>query len=404
VTYLAVEATQAQSPWSWAPLGRVATLRREPNADGTSELLALSSERGVQPRPQDGGRQLPSADTITAYWRVKPGDVVFNPMWAIEGGVAVSNIAGAVSTAYRVYKPHREMWPRFLHYWLRSEVALDQYRLLVRGITTFDRSITREDLDAMPVPVPPLAAQRAIADYLDRETARIDALTMAKRQIAVRLTERWNAALDSAIWHPSARRVALRRVTQFVDYRGATPTKDDSGIPLITASHIRDGVIDYAVDPQFISEIQYGDWMRRGFPEARDVVMTTEAPLGEVAQIDNPRIALAQRVILLKATKGKLLPDFLALALRSPTFQAQLRAHATGSTALGIKADRLKTLAIPLPAAEDQSIVVSAMAVLDTIRARTAAALDRQVALLRERRNVLATGAVTGSLEVPSAA
>ena len=71
---------------------------------------------------------------------------------------------------------------------------------MVRGITTFDRSITRADFEAMPVPVPPLGRQKAIADYLDVETGRIDALITKKRRMIELLEERWRSTIISTLF------------------------------------------------------------------------------------------------------------------------------------------------------------------------------------------------------------
>jgi len=74
-----------------------------------------------------------------------------------------------------------------------------------------------------------------------------------------------------------------------IDYRGKTPTKTSFGIPLITAKVVKGGRIE--TPDEFIAVDDYEPWMRRGIPKAGDVVMTTEAPLGEVAQLQ--RFALA---------------------------------------------------------------------------------------------------------------
>ena len=83
-----------------------------------------------------------------------------------------------------------------------------------------------------------------------------------------------------------------------IDYRGKTPRKTSSGIPLITAKVVKGGRIE--PPDEFIDAADYADWMRRGIPRAGDVVITTEAPLGEVAQLPAGRIALAQRLIALR--------------------------------------------------------------------------------------------------------
>ena len=82
-------------------------------------------------------------------------------------------------------------------------------------------------------------------------------------------------------------------VDKFIDYRGKTPKKTLSDVPLITAKIVKGGFIQ---EPEeFIANEDYDAWMRRGFPKLGDVVLTTEAPLGAVAQINtDKRVALAR--------------------------------------------------------------------------------------------------------------
>ena len=89
-----------------------------------------------------------------------------------------------------------------------------------------------------------------------------------------------------------------------IDYRGKTPEKTNSGIPLITAKIIKRGRIEKPTE--FIAIDGYEAWMRRGIPKAGDVVLTIEAPLGEVAQLGKEKIALAQRVVTLRGKYGLL--------------------------------------------------------------------------------------------------
>lgn len=252
-----------------------------------------------------------------------------------------------------------------------------------------------------PVRVTTKARQAAIADFLDVETARIDGLIVKKRRLAVTITARVLTSIESVIWAPKYNRIPLRRVCRFVDYRGATPSKSNSGVPLITASHIRDGWLDLEHAPQWVDESTYKEWMRRGWPAVGDVLLTTEAPLGNVAQITDSRVALAQRVILLKPNKSAILANFLALALRSLSFQNVLSAHATGSTALGIKADRLKALNIPMPPLGVQLAHVSEIMRQEAAANRVRSVLMAQISLLRQHKQALITAAVTGEMDVP---
>jgi len=72
-------------------------------------------------------------------------------------------------------------------------------------------------------------------------------------------------------------------MTAIIDYRGKTPRKTTTGVPLITAKIVKGGRIESP--NEFVDPDEYEDWMRRGMPQVGDVVLTTEAPLGEVAQV-----------------------------------------------------------------------------------------------------------------------
>src|SRR5688572_8676179 len=110
-----------------------------------------------------------------------------------------------------------------------------------------------------------------------------------------------------------------------IDYRGKTPRKSSHGVPLVTAKVVKGGRITGGVR-EYIAFEDYDAWMRRGLPQPGDVVITTEAPLGEVAQLDGSRVALAQRLITMRGTPGVLDNTFLKFALQSHYVQAQLAA------------------------------------------------------------------------------
>lgn len=145
----------------------------------------------------------------------------------------------------------------------------------------------------------------------------------------------------------------LGDVCKFIDYRGKTPPKTNAGIPLITAKIIKHGAIQ---KPQeFIEESFYDEWMRRGIPKRGDVIFTTEAPLGEVAQIKtDEKLAFAQRVIILEADEIVLHSDYLFYALQDTVLKSRIEARSSGTTVFGIKASELKKVEIDLPAMETQ--------------------------------------------------
>lgn len=152
--------------------------------------------------------------------------------------------------------------------------------------------------------------------------------------------------------------ITIEEATErLIDYRGKTPPKTTSGVRLVTAKVVKGGqILDEPAE--FIASDFYDEWMRRGLPQPLDVLLTTEAPLGEVAILRNDeRIALAQRIILLRARKGTVNPEFLFYALQSDYGQGALKARASGTTVLGIKQSELRQVRIPIyPIAFQQRI------------------------------------------------
>ena len=161
-----------------------------------------------------------------------------------------------------------------------------------------------------------------------------------------------------------------------IDYRGKTPEKTDFGVPLVTAKVIKNGRIE--TPTEFIAAEAFDGWMRRGMPMPGDVVLTTEAPLGEVAQLGKDRVALAQRVVTLRGKAGVLDNSYLLYLLQTEAMQSQLKARATGTTVLGIKQSELRKVAVRIPPIELQRNAASVLRVLD----------DR-IALLRENNATL---------------
>lgn len=151
---------------------------------------------------------------------------------------------------------------------------------------------------------------------------------------------------------------SFENIFLFIDYRGNTPPKTDDGIPLITAKNIRMGYLDR--EPrEFVSPVTYKSWMTRGFPKIGDLFFTTEAPLGNIClnDIEEP-FAIAQRAICLQPY-GAANTRFLAIAIMSRSMQRVIDEAATGMTARGIKAGKLKTIALPIPPAAEQERIVA---------------------------------------------
>lgn len=148
-----------------------------------------------------------------------------------------------------------------------------------------------------------------------------------------------------------------------IDYRGKTPRKTSFGIPLVTAKVVRSGFIESP--NEFISEGDYRSWMSRGYPEVGDVVLTTEAPLGEVGQVKYLPIALAQRVVALRGRSGVLDNKYLLYLMQSREMREKLVARSSGTTVVGIRQSELRKIDVTLPPISRQRIVAHILGTLD---------------------------------------
>lgn len=159
----------------------------------------------------------------------------------------------------------------------------------------------------------------------------------------------------------------LIEVCDYVDYRGKTPTKTKEGIFLVTAKNVKDGFIDYETSKEYISDDAYEEVMHRGKPEVGDVLITTEAPCGNVAQVNNANIALAQRIIKYRGHIGVVDNTYLKYYLLFPEFQKTLNAKSSGGTVQGIKGSVLHQQKIKYPSYEEQKKIGQHMNNLDNL-------------------------------------
>ena len=164
----------------------------------------------------------------------------------------------------------------------------------------------------------------------------------------------------------------LNDIYNFIDYRGATPTKTTNGIPLVTAKNVKSGYIDYTID-DYISEEEFKERQQRGISKKGDILFTTEAPLGNAALADIEKFSAGQRLITFQqyGSKNELINYVMLMFILSDFFQQQLCVNKTGSTVAGIKAAILKTLWIPVPPYNEQlrisNTLKSAVNLIDSI-------------------------------------
>ena len=150
-------------------------------------------------------------------------------------------------------------------------------------------------------------------------------------------------------------RKLLDCIQKITDFRGRTPKKlgmdwSEEGYLALSALNVKDGYIDFNQDIHYGNQELYDKWMTGNELHKGQVLFTTEAPMGNVAQVpDNRRYILSQRVIALDVKDNLLTENFLATVLRTPTVFAYLTALSSGGTAKGVSQKSLSSVEIRLP-------------------------------------------------------
>jgi type I restriction enzyme, S subunit len=259
-----------------------------------------------------------------------------------------------------VLREHVRFYLHYLPSLTTRPEHIQQLRQTILKLAVRGRLVSQDPNDEL------VATQLVLSDQAREATAKQDRRADADLQTMLAAEDRWDVP-SSWEWR------GLADIVLFIDYRGQTPSKVEQGVRLITAKNVKKGFINRSPE-EFLSEANYRTWMTRGLPKEGDVLFTTEAPMGNAAAVRLPeRFALAQRVICFRPY-GAVNPDFLVLQLLAEPFQSILDRTATGLTAKGIKAAKLKRLPVVVPPLVEQCRIVAKvdqlMALCDRLEAQ----------------------------------
>ena len=349
----------------------------------------------------------------------KADDILFGKLRPYLAKVWLADRRGEAIGDFHVLRPSECVIPRFIQYQLLTREVVD----LVDG-STYGAKMPRESwgfLGCLELPTPPAEEQLAITNFLDRETAKIDALIAEQQRLIELLQEKRQAVISHAVTKGLNQNAPMKdsgvewlgevpehwevmgltkTIGPVVDYLGKTPTKCDEGTLLVTAKNIRNGEIDYTLSEEYVDPLEAEQLLQRGRPIIGDVLFTMEAPLGQVALVDRDDIALAQRVVKFRGMSDRMTNDFLMWWLVGSHCQHQLNSLSTGSTALGIKASKLSAVTCVVPPLEEQTAISERIGELSKQITGIYSTARSQIDLLQERRSALISAAVTGQIDV----
>lgn len=370
-------------------------------------LMSVSIHRGVVPRSEmtdDEHR----ADDLSFYKRCSAGDLVLNRMRAFQGAVGISPIDGLVSPDYIVLRPV-DCDGRYLHHLFRSHWFVGEMIARLRGIGSTDTGSVRtprinaDDFGEIAVRVPPRPEQRAIADFLDAEAARIDSLIAKKRRMLELLDERLNTAIRSALEEVSAPLLPLKRRWRVTDCKHRTPSYVKSGYPVVSPGDATPGPLDLRRAHRFVNEADFRDLaagIRR--PRRGDIIYSRNASIGIASYVDTDQpFCMGQDVCLITSTDQN--QKYLMHVLNSIGVD-QLDEAKIGSTFNRVNVAQILEVRVPCPPPERQRSIAAELDRLARAQETAVATLTHQIDLLVEKRQTLITAAVTGELDIPGVA
>ncbi|MDI6738761.1 MAG: restriction endonuclease subunit S [Candidatus Edwardsbacteria bacterium] len=314
-------------------------------------------------------------------------------------------------------RPHpRKLLGEYLFRAFRSRGINDQFRVAANGITRF--GLGKYWLDNGLFPIPPLDEQRSIAAFLDRETARIDALIEKKRRQIELLQEKRSALINHAVTKgldPNAKMKDsgiewLGDVPEHWDFRRLkyTASINDEALPETTDPdyefvYVDIGSVNAAKGIVATETYRFEDAPSRARRIVRDgdtIVSTVRTYLRAIAPIRNPDDNLIVSTGFAVVRPRKLDSGYLSYALRSPFFVETVESRSTGVSYPAINAPEVGNIGVTIPSLDEQRAIA---AFLDRETARIDALIEKveaSIETLREHRTALISAAVTGKIDV----
>ena len=341
---------------------------------------------------------------------VRKGDYVINSRSDRKGSGGISDYDGSVSLISIVLKP-KGINPRFAHHLLRSPAFQEEFYRWGHGIVA-DLWTTRfSDMKNIRLHIPDRKTQKAIADFLDRETARIDQLIEKKQRLVALLDERIKRFADGIAGQlEGALAMPLRRVLIKIE-QGWSPDCEARQAEAGEWGVLKVGCVNgwrfqpdehkalpTSLTPRPHLEVKKGDLLMSR-ANSRDLV-------GSVAIVDGKfdRLMLCDKLYRLHFDKKKIDPQFAVIALRSDEARQYYEERSNGASASmqNIGQETVRSLIISLPDLSEQSRLCTKFYNSEKTSTKAKVSVERSIDRLVEFRAALITAAVTGQIDVTS--
>ncbi len=420
------------SSWVKVPIKRIATLNDDTLADDTASDFRIHyveisdvSEGTIAWGESMAFGHAPSR----ARRKIRNGDVLVSTVRTYlraVSGVDHAPTSAVASTGFAVLRP-RGVERRFLKYALLNQDVLDDVVSQSVGISY--PAINASDLVRIKIAVPDEATQACVSDYLDRETAEIDAFVADQEELIGLLAERRAATISHAVtkgldpsipivdtgasWFPSLPAhwalISIKRGARLIQTGpfGSQVHSSDyvrDGVPLINPVHMTHGKITSSKDVTVTSE-KAAELRRHSLLES-DIVVARRGELGRCAVVSTEDVGslCGTGSALIRLRPERFVADYFQLVFSAAQTRAALLQYSAGSTMDNLNAEVVGAIRIPCPPRHEQIDIVRELEQRTSELDAAIADAREAIALSRERRAALISAAVTGKIDVRGAA
>ena len=356
--------------------------------------------------------------------RVRHGDVIISTVRTYLQAIAEIRNPPAnliASTGFAVVRPRSDVFDaNYCKYAMREPEFLVEVERRSVGVSY--PAINTSDLADIPIHIHSVPQQRAIADYLDRETARLDALVAAKERVLGLLAEKRKALITRAVTRGLDPHALLRdsgipwlgkipahwilkrlkhvgRAIIGLTFDPADTVTDSSGVLVLRASNVRDQKIVLDDNLFVVTDIPKSLRTRVG-----DILICSRsgsrALIGKNALIEQAAAGLTFGAFMTVFRSPY--NEYLFYIFNSPLFDYQAGAFST-STINQLTVETLNGMEVPLPPSSEQRAIVASLRERTSRLDRLIEATNRTITLLKERRAALIAAAITGQINIGAA-
>jgi type I restriction enzyme S subunit len=336
------------------------------------------------------------------YQRVLPNDLVIHAMDAFAGAIGVSDSAGKSTPVYSVCRPRHE--DTVVHYFgrLLRHVALSGYiNSLAKGIRERSTEFRWNEAGNLIVPIPTYREQHAIASFLDRETAKIDALIAEQQRLIELLQEKRQAVISHAVTKGLNPDAPMK--DSGIEWLGEVPAHweverlkflcDVQTGEKDTENAVEGGEFPFFVRSQTVERIDSMAFDCEAVLTAGDGV-----GVGKVFHYHVGPFNFHQRVYMMNNFR-QITGRFLFHYLRENFSKVALEGAAK-STVDSLRRPMFMNFPVTVPAAAEQHAIIDEIERKSEQYGNLILAANEAIALLQERRSALISAAVTGQIDV----